>query len=315
MPTAVRAAVATEPGVPYTLHDLQLDDPRPEEVLVRIVGTGVCHTDVVVRDKLYPVPQPIVGGHEGAGVVEAVGDAVRDVAPGDHVVLANLSCGTCRLCRTGNPSYCLNFSALNFSGARPDGSSTMSGLDEVRGSLFGQSSFATHALAHERNTVVMPGSAPLELLGPLGCGVQTGAGAVLNALRPQAGSRVAVYGAGAVGLSALLAAKLVGCPLRIVVEPRAQRRALAEDLGATHTIDPGATDPVAAVKDLTGGEGVDYTLECSGEPGPFRQAVDSLTQCGECALVGALDDVDRAFHDAFDDGTAIKPVLLMGDGH
>src|SRR5580693_4370229 len=207
------AAVVREKGGRFALERVCLDEPRPDEVLVRIRGVGMCHTDLVARDQYFPVPLPAVLGHEGAGVVEAVGSAVTKVAPGDHVVLSFASCGACANCRQGAYAYCDDLYGRNFSGARPDGSRTCCDADghRIGGSFFSQSSFATRALATERNVVKIPSDVPVELMGPLGCGIQTGAGAVMNALRPKAGESIAIFGAGSVGMAAALAARVVGC--------------------------------------------------------------------------------------------------------
>ncbi len=162
---SVSAAVVREKGGPFIIEKLRLGELRDDEVLVRIVATGMCHTDMVVRDQIYPVPQPIVLGHEGAGVVERVGSRVAKVRPGDHVVLSFMSCGHCRLCAQGRPANCANFNAHNFSGARADGSGTLrDDRGPVNGHFFGQSSFSTLAIANERNVVKVPKDAPLELL-------------------------------------------------------------------------------------------------------------------------------------------------------
>ena len=237
---AVRAAVVRQKGGPFAIEQLQLEGPRADEVLVRVIATGMCHTDMVVRDQVYPVPQPIVLGHEGAEVVEKVGAGVVKVRPGDHVVLTFMSCGRCRLCEQGRPSNCENFNAHNFSGGRADGTGS---LRDDRGSIhdhfFGQSSFSTFAVANERNVVKVPKEAPLELLGPLGCGIQTGAGAVMNALKIGHGASFAAFGAGAVGLSAVMAARAVGATTIIAVDVVPPRLALAKEIGATHTVNAG----------------------------------------------------------------------------
>lgn len=200
----ITAAVVREKASPFQITELELAEPRNDEVLVRIVASGVCHTDLIIRDQYYPVPLPVVLGHEGSGVVEQVGKDVTKVQPSDHVVMSFFSCGNCPNCRQGKPGYCLNFYNSNFSGARLDGSSAFKqGETKVHGHFFGQSSFATYALASERNIVKVPKDVPLELLGPLGCGVQTGAGSVLNSLNPEVGSSIAVFGADSVGLSAV----------------------------------------------------------------------------------------------------------------
>ncbi|MEV0388856.1 NAD(P)-dependent alcohol dehydrogenase [Nonomuraea sp. NPDC050643] len=288
----ITAALTETRGAPFTLTPLELDDPRPGEVVVRMVSSGVCHTDLIMRDQWYPVPLPAVLGHEGAGVVEAVGDAVRHVAPGDHVVLTFNSCGGCRMCDQGRPAYCDGFFGCNFAGARPDGTSPLrraegGGRDVVHGVFFGQSAFATHALASGRNVVKVDADAPLELLGPLGCGVQTGAGAVLNSLDPPAGSSLAVFGAGSVGISAVMAAVIAGCSTIVAIDLNERRLDLARELGATHVIDAAAEDPVERLRDLTGGLGPGYTLETTAVPSVLRQAVDTLCNGGTCGVIGA----------------------------
>ncbi|EED36709.1 aryl-alcohol dehydrogenase [Luminiphilus syltensis NOR5-1B] len=282
-------AVIEEPGGVFQCRDFQLADPRADEVLVEIAGCGVCHTDLVCRDQGIPVPTPCILGHEGSGVVKAVGSAVSRVSPGDHVVLSYQNCGECQNCLKGAPAYCLDFFARNFSGCRPDGSIAVSALDPqapLYGHFFCQSSFATHAIAHERNTVKVPSDAPLELLGPLGCGIQTGAGAVLNSLKPRAGSSIVIFGAGSVGLSAVMAANLVGCGTIIAVDPVASRRSLALELGATAVIDPQPEDPLARVSQLTT-TGADFSLECTGKPDVLRAAVECLIPSGVCGIIGA----------------------------
>ncbi|MEQ4723660.1 NAD(P)-dependent alcohol dehydrogenase [Nonomuraea sp. B19D2] len=284
----ITAALTATQGAPFALTSLELDDPRPGEVVVRMASSGVCHTDLIVRDQWYPVPLPAVLGHEGAGVVEAVGDGVTYVAPGDHVVLTFSSCGGCRMCAQGRQAYCDQFFACNFAGSRLDGSMTLhreSG--DVHGVFFGQSAFATYALATERNVVKVDRDAPLELLGPLGCGIQTGAGGVLNSLKPPAGSSIAVFGAGSVGISAVMAAVVAGCTTVVAIDLNDQRLELAKELGATHVINAADGDTVASLRDLTGGLGVDYTVETTAVPAVLRQAVDALNQGGTCGLIGA----------------------------
>ncbi len=310
----IRAAVVRTTAGPFQLETLRLADPRPDEVEVRIVATGMCHTDMVARDQLYDVPHPIVLGHEGAGVVERVGSAVRKVAPGDHVVLTYLWCGRCAPCLGGHPTYCARFYPLNFGGAREDGSTaTSDATGAVHDHFFGQSSFGTYALAHERNVIPVPREAPLALLGPLGCGVQTGAGAVMNGLRLQAGSSFAVFGGGAVGLSAVMAARIAGATTIVVADVVPARLALAEELGATHTVNSRERDPVAAVREATGG-GADYTLESSGRPEVLRQAIDALAIRGVCGIVGAPALGTEATFDVNDVMTAGKRIIGIIEG-
>jgi aryl-alcohol dehydrogenase len=283
----VTAAVVRIPGT-FDLETAHLALPRDDEVLVRVVAAGLCHTDLVVRDQVYPVPLPIVLGHEGAGIVEAVGSAVQKVAPGDHVAVSFLNCARCRPCFDGSPASCANFNDMNFAGRRPDGSHALTDSrgEDLNDRFFGQSSFATHAIAHERNTVKVRDDAPLELLGPLGCGIQTGAGTVLRALEVQAGATFAVTGAGAVGLSAVMAAHVAGATTIIAVDVIASRLELARELGATHTINGAETDAVEEIRRITG-SGVDYSLDTTGLPALIRQAVDALRQKGTAAILGA----------------------------
>ena len=283
----ITAAVVREKEQPFSVEELELEEPRANEVLVRVVATGVCHTDLIVRDQWYPVPLPVVLGHEGAGVVERVGENVTKVQPGDHVVLTFSSCGECASCAGGKPAYCLNFFEQNFGGARHDGSTGISkDGDALHSHFFGQSSFAGYALAAERSVVKVRGEVPLELLGPLGCGIQTGAGGVLNALHPEAGTSIAVFGAGAVGISAIMAAAVAGCTTIIGIDVKENRLELARELGATHSINGGEADAVEEIGNITGG-GADYTLETTAVPELFAQAVQALAPLGVCGLIGA----------------------------
>jgi aryl-alcohol dehydrogenase len=283
-----RAAVVRPASRAFAIEAISLEDPRADEVLVRLVATGVCHTDLIARDQLYPVPQPIVLGHEGAGIVEKVGADVNHVVPGDHVVLTYLSCGDCPACREGSPAYCHKLFGLCFGGSRLDGSSAIRDAEgeALHGHFFGQSSFATLAIAHRRNVVKVRRDAPLELLGPLGCGLQTGAGAVFNVLRPENGQSLAVFGAGAVGLSAVMAARYLGAGPIIVVDIVPERLKLARDLGADITIDARGDDVVAQIQAASAG-GVDFALEATGIVAVVRQAIDALGQQGVCGIVGA----------------------------
>jgi aryl-alcohol dehydrogenase len=234
------------------------------------------------------LPRPIVLGHEGAGFVERVGAGVSSLAAGDPVVMTFMSCGICHNCGRGAPSYCDVFFPVNFTGRRLDGSTGLStSLGEVSGHFFGQSSFATHSVANVRNVVKVRKDAPLELLAPLGCGIQTGAGAVLNVLKAERGNSIVIIGAGGVGLSAVMAAVIAGCHPIVVVEPRPDRRSLALELGATHVIDP--TPDVAlpeAIRSIVA-NGLNYAFDTSGIPAVIGQAVSSLAKLGMLALVTA----------------------------
>ncbi len=300
-----RAAVVRDKGGPFQIETLTVDEPRDDEVLVRIVATGMCHTDIVIRDQVYPVPLPIVLGHEGAGIVERVGSAVRKVAPGDHVVLSFMSCGHCARCAMGQPAYCERGHPLCFGGTREDGSTAMRDgrLEPVHDHFFGQSSFGTYALANERTVVKVPKDLPLERLGPLGCGIQTGAGSIMNALKIGAGASFAAFGSGSVGLSAVMAARIVGATTIIAVDVVASRLALAKELGATHTVNAADADPVSEIGGITNG-GVDFTLESTGCPEVVRQAIDVLGTRGTCGIVGAAPIGTTA---SFDMGGLMSP--------
>ncbi|WP_166363523.1 NAD(P)-dependent alcohol dehydrogenase [Pseudomonas akapageensis] len=284
----IKAAVVRSKGAPFVIEPATLRRPENDEVLVKIIATGMCHTDMIIRDQYYPVPLPAVLGHEGAGIVEAVGPQVRDLVIGDHVVLTFGSCGHCVPCAGGHSTYCKDYYNMNFSGADPHGHCA---IDDAQGKplhdhFFSQSSFATYSLSRESNAIKVPKEAPLELLGPLGCGIQTGAGSVINSLKVTPGSSFAAFGSGAVGLSAILAAKVAGATVIIAVDVVPSRLQLALDLGATHAINSKNEDPVAAIQAITGG-GVDFALESTGIPTVLRQSVDALGGLGCVGVVGA----------------------------
>jgi aryl-alcohol dehydrogenase len=283
----IRAAIARSAGSPLSIETVDLEEPRADEILVKLRATGVCHTDLVVRDGMLPTPMPVVLGHEGAGTVELVGAAVTKVQPGDHVVMTFNSCGTCPSCRAQAASYCHEFFPRNFFATRADGTSALSqNGDRIHANFFGQSSFAEFAICREVNVVKVPYDVPLELLGPLACGVQTGAGAVLNALKVAAGSSFGVFGVGSVGLSAILAAKVAGAATIVAVDRNIERLALASTLGATHTIHAGSADVDAEIIRITQ-HGLDFALDTTGLPAVIRQAVENLAPRGTCGILGA----------------------------
>ncbi|MGH3726851.1 MAG: NAD(P)-dependent alcohol dehydrogenase [Mycobacterium sp.] len=274
----VTAALSRSADAPFALEEVELDEPRPDEVLVKMHATGLCHTDLTFKSQ---VPIPAVLGHEGAGVVEAVGDQISGIRVGDHVVLSYRSCGECRQCGSGERAYCSRNARLNLSGARLDGSSTLSqNGDRLFGSFFGQSSFAQYALTAADNTVVVDSSTDLTVAAPLGCGFQTGAGAVLNVLAPQPDSRLVIFGAGGVGLAAVMAAKAIDVQTIIAVDPVASRRDKAFELGATHTVNP-KTEDVSAVA-----RGASHALDTTANPEVISTALGLLRQRGVLVLVG-----------------------------
>lgn len=290
MSTTVTAAVARRAKAPLTIEELQLDEIRPNEARVRLVAVGICHTDAIVRDGVYPTPLPAVLGHEGAGVVEQVGSAVRTVEPGDHVILSAAYCTYCTRCRSGQVAYCENLFAEDFGGRRTsDGSTSLKASDgeQVSSHFFGQSSFATHANVVESALVPVPVDVPLETVAFLGCGMQTGAGSIFNELRPRPGSSVAVSGTGAVGLAAVMAARVAGATTIVAIDLHDSRLELAMQLGATHTINARSADPVEELMRLTGEKGVDYVLDTTAVPKVLASLPKALSIRGTLALVGA----------------------------
>ncbi|OBK91088.1 NAD(P)-dependent alcohol dehydrogenase [Mycolicibacter sinensis] len=282
----MRSALLRERNQPLCIEDVELTALQPDEVLVEIAGAGICHTDLSAMNGTIPFPLPAVFGHEGAGVVAAVGHSVITLAVGDHVVLSFDSCRRCPACVSGHPAYCKLFPALNYVGTRLDGSPTMQqGSNDVHGSWFGQSSFGTHAVASARNAVKVDKDLPLELLGPLGCGLLTGAGTVLNVLRLQPGQSIGVWGIGSVGLAAIMAAKAVGCETIVAVDVNPDRLAMSETFGATHVFNPAEhTDLVREIGKQVGG--LDYNVEAVGQGTVIRQALETLRPRGTCATLG-----------------------------
>ncbi len=293
--TDITAAVVREAGAPFVFEPLTLDAPRPDEVLVEVKGVGLCASDLAARDGVIPLPFPVVLGHEGSGVVLEVGNAVTKVAPGDHVAISFNSCGNCASCAKGDPAYCHQFAAFNYGGGREDGSSPLRSSDgPVSGNFFGQSSFASHALANERNVVKVDKDLPLELIGMLGCGIQTGAGAVMNSMACRAGSSILILGAGPVGLAAVMGAVVQGCSQIIVSEPHAGRRQLAQELGATHALDPAEGELAEQVRALVPA-GMDYGFDTTGNMAVIEAAVGCMAHRGVVGLVGVPHDFAATF--------------------
>jgi aryl-alcohol dehydrogenase len=276
------AAVLEQSGGPFTIAEVDLDEPRADEVLVRVVSVGICGTDLEFANFF---PTPVVLGHEGAGVVERVGTAVTSVQPGDHVAMSFASCGTCSLCLTGSPAYCRSFDAVNFAGRRPDGTSAISRDGEaINGHFLGQSSFASHVVAPQRALTRIDHGIDLAHVGPFGCGFQTGAGAVLNVMQPHPGQSVAVFGAGAVGTAAIIAAALSHCDVIAAVDVNPGKLAAAKEYGATHAVD--ATGDVAAALREIVPVGFDYVLDTTGRSDVLRTAVEALGPLGRAGVIG-----------------------------
>ena len=254
----IRAALPSVNDAPFSIELLKLREPGPDEVLVRIAASGVCHTDI----SMMTSGGLMVLGHEGSGIVEAAGRDVKDLKAGDHVVLSYPSCGVCEECKASRPYKCVRFSDL-FMGDRLVGTMPLRYNGMVVTPFFGQGSFATYSVVHKRSAVKVDSSVDIKLLGPLGCGVQTGAGAVLNYLKPRPGKPIAVFGVGAVGLSAVLAAQAAGCAPIIAVDRIDSRLKLAREFGATHCLNSEKTrDLKKEIIQVSGG--IRYALDTTG---------------------------------------------------
>ena len=288
----VTAAVTHEQGK-ISIEKVELEAPHASEVLVKIVAAGVCHTDSAGINQVIPVTLPAIFGHEGVGIVEQVGVGVETLKPGDKVILSYPSCGACHNCVEGHPYACENMNRLFFDGSYKDGTKRFSQDGKPVSSFFGQGSFASHVVVDARNAVKADVDSLDDLvkLCSLGCGVQTGAGAVLNALVPEPESSLVVFGCGGVGMAAIMGAKIRGCSKIIAVDVVPSRLEMAKELGATHTINGKEVDTVATVKEITGG-GANYSVECSGIPALIKQALQCLTRLGKCCLVSVTGDAE-----------------------
>jgi aryl-alcohol dehydrogenase len=311
----ITAAVVRERGGAFGIEEVDLCDPRADELLVEVHASGMCATDLHGRDAYYTAQFPKVFGHEGAGVVRAVGSGVSKFKSGDHVVMAYPWCGECPNCKTQRQTYCLHANDLKHGGTRADGTTLHSKNGQaIYGSFFQQSSFGTFTIANERFAVKVRDDVPLTSVSALACGGQTGAGAVLNVMKPKPGDSFVVFGVGAVGLSGMLSAKIAGCDPIIAVDVHEHRLKLAGELGATHTINhSGRTDVVAEIKKITG-LGARFTLETSAIASVFREAVEALMPAGTCVLLGsARKGTEVSFETPFlQNGRTVRGVI-QGD--
>src|SRR5690554_2593341 len=286
----IRALVVEEKDAPFKLEEIELAEPGRGEALIRIVAAGVCHTDAITRAGDMPMPFPSVLGHEGSGIVEAVGPGVTNLAPGDKVIIGWPSCGECRNCLDGHPRYCLRTGEALGSGKRLNGelkgtSAYSSNGETINGHFFGQSSFATHSIVSADAVVKVPDDVPLELLGPLACGLATGAGAVLNEARPKLGDSILVVGVGAVGLAAIMAARNSGVTKIIAADVHDSRLEMARDFGATDTINSRTSDLVKEVEKITGST-VDYAFDCTGVIAVIENMAQTVGMLGTIVLIG-----------------------------
>lgn len=310
----IDAYVVDEINAPFIREELELQPPGPGEVLVRVIATGICHTDLNTRAGDMPLPLPGVLGHEGSGVVEAVGEGVTEVGPGDHVIMGWPYCGTCRNCVRGQHRYCLDIGPELLAGVRlhgpAAGTSAYSRKDNtpLSGHFFGQSSFATYSLARASSLVKVDKDIDLALLGPLACGISTGAGAVFNTAKPEVGESIVVIGAGAVGLAAVMAARNTPATTIIAVDLQDSRLELARELGATHTINSGDSDMVEEIIRICGGK-ADHVLDCTGNVKVIEQASEAVRMLGTLILIGGAP-VDARF--SLDHLTALWGLKVVG---
>lgn len=279
----ITAALLEKPSAPFRITGADLSGPGPDEVLVQVSAVGICGTDL---EFAHFFPTPALLGHEGTGIVAAVGERVAGISPGENVAMSFTSCGHCSSCLRGAPAYCRSFDALNFSGRRPDGTTAVTlGGQDVNAHFLGQSSFASHVIAPARAVIPIPAELAGAHAGPFGCGFQTGAGGVLNVLKPSVGSSFAVFGAGAVGTAAVIAAGLAGCSQVVAVDIDERKLAAARTAGATDVINSATTDAAGALRDIVP-DGLDFVIDTTGHEKVLRTAVEALGPLGHAGVIG-----------------------------
>lgn len=260
----IQAAVSREKNK-IAIEEVNICNPGPGELLVKLVASGYCHTDEGILQRMIPPPFDPVLGHEGAGIIEAVGDGCDGFAPGDHVIMTFPSCGHCHHCEDGHPYACSGFVEEFFGGPSTSGGPRLTDDKGELTAFFSQGSLATYSIVAARNAVKVPSDVDLKALCGMGCGFQTGAGTVLNRIKPEPGSSIVIFGCGTVGLCAMMAAKIAGCGTIIACDVVPSRLELALELGATHTVNSREHADVAArIREIAGGEGVDYAVESAG---------------------------------------------------
>ncbi len=311
----ITAAIVNSVNEDYQMEEITLGEINPDEVIVKIVATGICHSDEALRIGDAEFPMPAVLGHEGAGIIEKVGAAVKNFNVGDQVVMAYNYCGTCASCRTGHPSSCNQWAALNFAGTRQDGSHTFFKEDGTPiSNFFTQSSFATYTITNANNLILIDPDEDLRLFGPLGCGLLSGFGTVVNGLQPKTSSSIAVFGTGAVGLGALMTAKIEGCSTIIAIDIHDSRLDMARELGATHTINSRTENLAERISEIRGELGVDYTIDTTGISAVMKSAIEILGIGGITAPV-AVTPNSLEFNTFTDLVVANRKLIgvLMGD--
>jgi len=288
----MKAAVQYETGGPLVVDEVTLDDPQENEILVKIVASGVCHSDLHFMKGEMPVPVPVVMGHEGGGIVEKVGPGVTSVKPGDHILMmVAFSCGKCRYCIEGRPTRCVENLPIQMMASLPGGGKRLHKDGQEVSHLFGLAAFAEYAVIHERSAVKIREDAPLDVVCLMGCGTTTGIGAAINTTGMKAGETIAVYGCGGVGLSAIIGAKLAGAGKIIAVSRSDRKLEKAKELGADYVVKASEEDPPTKIKELTGG-GADYSIEAVGGSATISQAFGSIHSGGKCVVAGMAPLID-----------------------
>jgi S-(hydroxymethyl)glutathione dehydrogenase/alcohol dehydrogenase len=308
----MRAAVLYQPNTPLRVEEVTIDDPQEGEVMVRIVATGICHSDLLPMKGHVPSPMPLVPGHEGAGVVEKVGPGVTSLKVEDHVVLPVLfTCGSCRYCVEGQTALCSEVLPAHLMGTLPGGGKRLHRGDQDLHLFYSQGSFAEYVVVHERTAVKVPDEAPLDVICLLSCRATTGVGSVISRAGLRAGETIAIYGCGGVGLSAVMGARLAGAGRIIAVDLLDGRLGLARELGADFVINALREDPQQRVLEITG-SGADCAIECVGDVAVMAQAFGSIHSAGTCVVVGAapMADVLSLFPFEFLLGKTMKGSLL-----
>lgn len=284
----VRAAVLAGLDQPLVLRDdVEVDAPHAGEIRIRVAACGVCHSDLSMQDGTLPVPMPVVLGHEASAVVDAVGDGVTHLSPGDHVVVSWVpQCGECFFCRRGQPELCQASDAVLLAGGLLDGTPRLRLDGAPLFQMCGAGTFAEVTVIPAVSAVRIPDDVPLDVAALLGCAVLTGVGAVLNTAGVRPGDAVAVVGCGGVGLNIVQGARIAGADVIIAIDVNPAKRALAEALGATATVDASTVEPVNAVRDLTGQRGADVAFEAIGQGKTIDQVVEMTRRGGQAVLVG-----------------------------
>ncbi|MCC4722312.1 NAD(P)-dependent alcohol dehydrogenase [Salinicoccus sp. RF5] len=281
----IKSAVVNATDEEYKIENVKLSDIQEDEILVKMVASGICHSDEVARNGELPHPMPAILGHEGAGVIEAVGRFVKNIKPGDQVVLSYKYCGHCEHCLTGKPASCNSFASLNLDGKRPEGTYYFEKSDGTPINSYMHSAFSTYSIVNQANVTVVDPDVDLRLVGPLGCGFMTGAGTVFNGLNPEAGSSIAVFGTGAVGMASLMAGRIAGCTKVIGIDIHDDRLTTARELGATDVINSKTQDVQEEINKLTKNKGVNYIIDTTGVVPVIQNAISLLSKEGVIAPI------------------------------